>query len=258
VDPSPLFVANAQPPHDLIRRARRRDPPAIFGALPPLGLRALNEITSPMVPTRTTRLTPARPTGLSSSCGSRRCCDLLPSRIGAAASHAVQDNGGLRATDTGIGGDRMGWPVSDMSEPCSRSAAIILSFNGKPSRELVEALVDRLITLLDAEDAVSYEMEPDADLEESDEGETETSSEWHLQDSVQRRRRGTVCNDVRPPSRLSRDMMNARQVQRPLPEHGNVGITADQGKMPNRNLLAAVTHSCELQEPRPRALMSES
>lgn len=92
----------------------------------------------------------------------------------------------------------MGWPVSDMSEPCSRSAAIILSFDGKPSRELVEALVDRLITLLGAEDAVSYEMGPDADLEESDEGETETSSEWHLQDSVQRRRRGTVCNDARP------------------------------------------------------------
>jgi hypothetical protein len=152
---------------------------------------------------------------------------------------------------------RMGWPVSDMSEPCSRSAAIVLSFNGKPSRELVEALVDRLITLLDAEDAVSYEMEPDADLEESDEGETETSSEWHLQDSVQRRRRGTVCNDARPPSRLSRDIMNARQVQRPLPEHGNVGITADQGKMPNRNLLAAVTHSCELQAPHPWVLMSE-
>jgi hypothetical protein len=75
-------------------------------------------------------------------------------------------------------------------------AAIILSFNGTPSRELVEALVDKLIALLDAEDDVSYDMEPDVDLEESDEGEIETWSEWHLRklrsapadgDGVQRR-----------------------------------------------------------------------
>lgn len=196
VTPSFFCVAGARRPHDLIRRARRRDLPAIFGALPPSGSGLSTRSPRPWS-SREQRgsLSPDQP-GL----GSRRCCDLRPSRIGAAAaSHAVQDNGGLRATATGVGGDGMdGRPVSDMSEPCSRPAAIILSFSGKPSRELVEALVDTLITLLDAEDAVSYDMEPDADLEESDEGETETSLEWHLQDSVQRRRRGTVCNDARP------------------------------------------------------------
>jgi hypothetical protein len=124
----------------------------------------------------------------------------------------------------------MGWPVSDMSEPCSRSAAIVLSFNGKPSRELVEALVDRLITLLDAEDAVSYEMEPDADLEESDEGETETSSEWHLQASVQRPDgEGRCAMTPDWPSELSRDTMNACHVQRPL-QHGNVRFPVGQAK----------------------------
>lgn len=51
--------------------------------------------------------------------------------------------------------------------------------NGPAFRQLVEALVDRLVALLDAEDAASYDMEPDADFEESDEGETETWSEWH-------------------------------------------------------------------------------
>jgi hypothetical protein len=153
---------------------------------------------------------------------------------------------------------RMGWPVSDMSEPCSRSAAIVLSFNGKPSRELVEALVDRLITLLDAEDAVSYEMEPDADLEESDEGETETSSEWHLQDSVQRRRRGTVCNDARPAIRAV-----ARHDERASSAAASPGAWKCRDHCgPRQNaeqdLLAAVTHSCELQAPHPRVLMSES
>jgi len=119
-----------------------------------------------------------------------------------------------------------GWLVSDMSEPCSRSAAIILSLNGRSSRELVEALVDTLITLLDAEDAVSYDMEPDADLEESDEGETETSSEWHLQASVQRPD-GAMTPDW--PSELSRDTMNACHVQRPL-QHGNVRFPVGQAK----------------------------
>jgi hypothetical protein len=143
-------------------------------------------------------------------------------------------------------------------------AAIILSFNGTPSRELVEALVDKLITLLDAEDDVSYDMEPDVDLEESDEGEIETWSEWHLRNSVRRRQMGTECNDdtkpalaVRPhfwpePGRLvlrdagqhgirqtSRGAMSGhdgttarpapvamkeRQARRPLPKNGNVRI----------------------------------
>ncbi len=146
---------------------------------------ALNEITSVMVP-REQRASPSsEQAGLSSSCGCCGSCDLLPSRIGPATSHAVQDNGGLRGDCTGwVTTGSMAGRVSDMIKPCSRSAAaIILSFNGKPSRELVESLVETLITLLDAEDAISYDMEPDADLEESDEGETETSSEWHLQSS---------------------------------------------------------------------------
>lgn len=78
--------------------------------------------------------------------------------------------------------------ISGQNEPVMTVAVIALPSVGYPSREAVEAEIERLIDLLDSYDAVSIDLEPSEDDEDSDDGETQAWPEWHALSGAMRGR----------------------------------------------------------------------